>query len=201
MAATDQLCHAAELIELARGEETEDGNPLTAVRHYTTAMEIIASEASRCAALISNDDARRFFLFQARAKMEVYYERTALLLQVANESGLLDKPSSKNGSPTHILTDYPPALFTAPVTSGEKNCAGGAASHGNGGGGSVLGIPLFSRGSAASTQPGVDHDNAKESSMNSYLKPALEDAIPTPPVTPGIDLDEFLKSLGAPPDS
>ncbi|KAG5484762.1 hypothetical protein LSCM1_06584 [Leishmania martiniquensis] len=203
MTAADQLRHAAQLIELARGEETEDGNPLTAVRHYTTAMEIIASEASRHAATISNSEARRFFLFQIRSKLEMYYERAELLLQVANGSGLLDKPSPSSGDASAFQTGYPPALFAATMANErDSSSKNGAAMLGAGGDGSVLGIPLQPQQTnppapLASTQFG--YADTREPPISCYLK--NDDGTVAPPSeTPELDLDELLKNLGAPPE-
>ncbi|KAK7193960.1 hypothetical protein NESM_000307800 [Novymonas esmeraldas] len=208
MADVDQLRYAGQLIDLARGEETEDGNPLTAVRHYTTAMEIIASEASKSAAAMANNDTRRFFLFQVRSKLEMYYERTELLLQVANGSGLLDKPSVSSGeaSPFNNTNKYPPALFASAVAS-EKSadqsnlCSGGRGSGGGGGSGSVLGIPLQPGQMSPATQTHHGYDSSAEPPMSCYLKPDDDSTAAPPPQTTTLDLDELMKNLGAPPGS
>lgn len=217
MAATgDPLVYAAQLIELARGEENEEGNPLTAVRHYTTAMEIIASEASKRAAALPRNEARRFFLFQVRSKLEMYYERAELLLGVANGSGLLDKPSGiGNGGSLEAAysNNYPPALFASTVAS-EKNSGNrgsitcGGTPEAGASGTSVLGIPLQPE------QPAVPIPNPPQSRggyggdadappMSCYLKPddAAAATSPPPPVTPELDLDELMRNLGAPPGS
>ncbi|KAG5505937.1 hypothetical protein JIQ42_06732 [Leishmania sp. Namibia] len=205
MAAADQLRYAAQLIELARGEETEDGNPLTAVRHYTTAMEIIASEASKRAATISGGEARRFFLFQIRSKLEMYYERAELLLQVANGSGLLDKPNLSSGDALAFQASHPPALFASTVASEMNNSdSGGAGVHAAGGGGSVLGIPLQSQQANHPALPAhaqSDYDDSREPPMSCYLKPDDDGTSAPPPVMPEMDLDELLRNLGAPPES
>nr|CAJ2468758.1 unnamed protein product [Leishmania braziliensis] len=198
MAAADQLRYAAQLIELARSEETEDGNPLTAVRYYTTAMEIIASEASNLAASITRNEARRFFLFQVRSKLDMYYQRAELLLQVASGSGLLDKPSIGNGDTPPFQVSYPPALYTPVVASDKSNSGDGA-----GGGGSVLGIPLLPQqmmptASPPQTQSG--HGNSNELPISLYLKPDDDGTAAPPPVTSELDLDKLMKNLGAPPD-
>ncbi|GET86686.1 hypothetical protein, conserved [Leishmania tarentolae] len=203
MNASDQLCYAAQMIELARGEEREDGNPLTAVRYYTTAMEVIASEASKCAATMEGNDARRFFFFQVRSKLEIYYERAELLLQVANGSGLLDKPSF-NCAASAFRTNYPPALF-APAVANEKGNSGhgGVSSCGTAGGQSVLGIPLQPQQIVPSTRPAPTQascDDSKEPPMSFYLKPGDDGAAEPPPATPELDVDELMKNLGAPPE-
>ncbi|AYU76844.1 hypothetical protein conserved [Leishmania donovani] len=205
MAAADQLRYAAQMIELARSEEREDGNPLTAVRCYTTAMEVIASEASKRAATIESNEARRFFLFQVRSKLEMYHERAELLLQVANGSGLLDKPSFGNGDVSAFQTNYPPALFASAVANENSNTGnGGVGSCSTGGGFSVLGIPLQPQRMAPSalpTQTQSSYDDSKEPPMSCYLKPDDDATAEPPPVTPELDLDELMKNLGAPPES
>ncbi|CAJ1006365.1 hypothetical protein Q4I28_001680 [Leishmania naiffi] len=199
MAAADQLRYAAQLIELARSEETEDGNPLTAVRYYTTAMEIIASEASNLAASITRSEARRFFLFQVRSKLDMYYQRAELLLQVASGSGLLDKPSIGNGDTPPFQVSYPPALYAPAVASDKSNSGDGA----GGGGGSVLGIPLQPQQmmpTASPTQTQIGHGNSNEPPISLYLKPDDDGTAAPPPVTLELDLDKLMKNLGAPPD-
>ncbi|CBZ24531.1 conserved hypothetical protein [Leishmania mexicana MHOM/GT/2001/U1103] len=204
MAATDQLRYAAQMIELARSEEREDGNPLTAVRCYITAMEVIASEASKRAAAIESNEARRFFLFQVRSKLEMYHERAELLLQVANGSGLLDKPSLSSGDAPTFQSTYPPGLFASGATNEKSDSSnGGVAFCSTGGGGSVLGIPLQPQQlapPALPTQTPSSYDNPKEPPMSFYLKPDDDGTAEPPPVTPELDLDELMKNLGAPPE-
>ncbi|EAN91393.1 hypothetical protein C3747_43g159 [Trypanosoma cruzi] len=88
---------AADFIYRARQEETPDGNPLVAARNYITAMEIIAAVADEVPTKDVNE--RRFLLHQLRQRMEMYYERAELLLGVAEESGLVDKPTAEGGLP------------------------------------------------------------------------------------------------------
>lgn len=205
----DQLRYAAQLIEMARSEETEDGNPMTAVKHYTTAMEIIASEASQRAAAMTNNDARRFFLFQVRSKLEMYYERAELLLQVASGSGLLDKPSMGNGGglgdqPASALPNpnFPPALFASTVASSRANEEGGDVCK-KPPNTSVMGIPLQPNQSPSVQPPTRSSDNAPEPPISCYLK-ADDDgtaAPPPPPPSGEMDLDELMRNLGAPPGS
>ncbi|KPA77021.1 hypothetical protein ABB37_07371 [Leptomonas pyrrhocoris] len=197
----DELNYAAQLIELARAEETEDGNPMTAVKHYTTAMEIIATKAAQHAAAISNSDARRFFFFQVRSRLEMYYERAELLLQVANGSGLLDKPSVGGGvgeQPATALPspNFPPALFASAVANPKAQCDEGL--YKKPPATSVMGIPLQPNQTTPSAQDGAA---ATEPPICCYLKADDDTAAPTPPVTPAVDLDELMKNLGAPPGS
>lgn len=207
----DQLRYAAQMIEMARAEETEDGNPMTAVKHYTTAMEIIASEAAQRAAAMTNNEARRFFLFQVRSKLEMYYERAELLLQVASGSGLLDKPGMGSGSggyggePAALPNpNFPPALFASAVASTKaQHAEDGMKKPPNT---SVMGIPLQQNQlpppSPSSPPAGGSTTTAPEPPMSCYLK-ADDDgtAAPPPPVTPEMDLDELMRNLGAPPES
>lgn len=214
----DQLRYAAQLIELARGEETEDGNPMTAVKHYTTAMEIIAAEASQRAAAMSNNDARRFFLFQVRSKLEMYYERAELLLQVASGSGLLDKPSMGGGvgdQPVAALPNpnFPPALFASTVASSRANGDGG--SEGDvckkPPNTSVMGIPLQpnqvappsppARSGGSGARGGGAGDAGPEPPISCYLKADDDGTAAPPPPSTEMDLDELMRNLGAPPGS
>jgi hypothetical protein len=208
----DQLRFAAQLIELARAEETEDGNPMTAVKHYTTAMEIIVAEATQRAATMSNNDARRFFLFQVRSKLGTYYERAELLLQVANGSGLLDKPSMGSGvggQPATALPNpnFPPALFASSVANISAAVGGGGVEETSckkPPSTSVMGIPLQSN--QASPMPPSRHDSAggaAELPMSCYLTAGDDGtaAPPPPPLTSEMDLDELMRNLGAPPGS
>ncbi|KAH8619199.1 hypothetical protein ERJ75_000188000 [Trypanosoma vivax] len=87
-----QVRRAEEFICRAREEETPTGNPLTAARNYITAMEIIAHVSAQVS--LDNTNNRRFFLHQLRHRMEVYYERVELLLQVAEEMNLIDDPTT-----------------------------------------------------------------------------------------------------------
>ena len=83
---------AGRLIERARDEESPEGNPLIAARCYIDAMEIVISTAARYAAAMDDLASRRAFLSQMRSRVELYYERADLLLQVAAEMGLPDAP-------------------------------------------------------------------------------------------------------------
>ena len=212
-----QLGYAAELIKLACGEERADGNPMTAAKYYSTALEIIIAEAVRYAATIQKEDVRLFFFFQLRAKLEVYYKRAELLLQVANGSGLLDKPNMNGGSINADLMSaavpripsYPPALFgstatVAKVQGGDGDMCKKPPST------SVLGIPLQLNqapampslsGNATPTAGGGS--GAAEPPISCYLKADDDDgtAAPPPPITSELDLDELMKNLGAPPGS
>ncbi|CCW68342.1 unnamed protein product [Phytomonas sp. Hart1] len=98
--------NAGRLIERARAEESPEGNPLVAARSYIDAMEIVVSTASKYAAAMDNLVSRRAFLFQMRSRVELYYERAALLLQVAAELDLPDLPD-----PGDELPGLPPPLY------------------------------------------------------------------------------------------
>ncbi|KPI83585.1 hypothetical protein ABL78_7372 [Leptomonas seymouri] len=201
----EQLRYAGQLIELARAEETEDGNPMTAVKHYTTAMEIITTEAAQRAATMTNNEARRFFLFQVCSKLEIYYERAELLLQVASGSGLLDKPtagSGVGGPPAATLPspNFPPALFASTTAYSPAQNEGDLLQRPPNP--SVLGIPL-QQNQALSAPSVQDSGAAPEPPISCYLKADDDDgtAAPAPPATSQLDLDELMRHLGAPPGS
>ncbi|CCW63498.1 unnamed protein product [Phytomonas sp. EM1] len=102
---------AGKLIERARMEESPDGNPLIAARCYIDAMEIIVSTASRYAEAMEDLESKLSFLFQMRSRVELYYERADLLLQVAAEMDLPDVPE---------VDDVPPTLPTSVCGDGDR---------------------------------------------------------------------------------
>lgn len=188
----EQFKFANELLELARAEETEDGNPMTAVRHYTTAMEIIASAASQVAGMMYDGDQRRFFLFQIRTKLILYYERAVLLLQVANGMGLLDKPPTAGGGPM-MAGGHPPALYSGSCRAEQPTNMSPPAKASNNSSAAVLGIPI---------QPPAGVPSSEAPPMSCYISSDDTNARPPPPpITPPVDLDELMRNLGAPPDA
>lgn len=168
------LQNAARLIELARGEETPDGNAMTAARHYITVMEIIASIVSPLAAAMDNLNAKKAFLCQVRGRMEMYYERAQLLLEVANETGafatvdLGRRPDTDEGQ----QMTCPPSLY---------------------GGTAVMGIPL----------PPLQYPDRTGSTTAGSVEPYstyLSCEAGSPPISAPINLDDLMKDLGAPKD-
>ncbi|KEG13168.1 hypothetical protein DQ04_01171010 [Trypanosoma grayi] len=154
----ERIRKAADFVNRARDEETPDGNPLVAARHYITAMEIIASVGDEVP--IKDANSRRFFLYQLRQRMEMYYERAQLLLGVAEEAGTPDKPTKEGGLQAALkglsgsgggsdgcgaaahTTNAPPLLY-----AGNEGGGGGGGEHrltstADTSGGTVLGIPL-----------------------------------------------------------
>ncbi|RNF07692.1 hypothetical protein TraAM80_03214 [Trypanosoma rangeli] len=137
---------AKKFICRARQEETPDGNPLVAARNYITAMEIIAAVADEVPT--ENTYERRFLLYQIRQRMEMYYERAELLLGVAEDSGLVDKPTAEGGLATALR------LIDGETCSGPTAVAAPLASD------AVVGIPLTPEDGSPhvpSTQPPVQY--------------------------------------------
>ncbi|CAD2222791.1 hypothetical protein AGDE_15969 [Angomonas deanei] len=166
------LQYAAQLMEQAREEEREDGNPLSASRFYLTAIELVMSTATEVARQIPDEAQRKFFLFQVKSKISVYQERVSLLLQVARESGLIDKATvTGGGGPASAA--LPPPLYQ---TGDNKN--------NNTNGSAVVGIPMNSD-SLPQTSGGYGNQN-----NNRYLPAGTE----APPPA-DLDMDDLLRQL------
>lgn len=86
--------HAMRLVQRARQDETEDGNPLTAAWCYITAMEHLTICAKSHAQSLADRKQKEFFLFQVHTSLEAYYKRAELLLEVARNTGLKDKANA-----------------------------------------------------------------------------------------------------------
>ncbi|RNF22894.1 uncharacterized protein Tco025E_03031 [Trypanosoma conorhini] len=174
-ALAQRVQQATEFICRARQEETPDGNPLVAARSYITAMEIIAAVADEVPT--ENISERRFLLYQIRQRMEMYYERAELLLGVAEDSGLVDKPAAKGGLATALRSIHSndrsaSTTPTAPLASD-----------------AVVGIPLTPEDgglSAPPTDPPVQY----------YFSEPPPPPAPAPPAAPFEDpLEALLKQL------
>lgn len=188
--------YAGQLIELARGEETASGNPLTAAKHYTTAVEIIVSTAYKHAANMDDLNSRRAFLSQVRNRVEVYCERAELLLQVAVETGLLDKPGQGGGLQAALpgpgVLSCPPPLFGS-----KDNGRGNGNGQSSDGAPAVMGIPLPPQQPAVGGAGAGAEDDGQSPSTNYYIRPGPSDAAAPPPPS-DINLDDLMKQLGAP---
>lgn len=190
---TASLEQAHALILQAKREETADGNPLTASRCYTTAIEYIMEAAMERARNISDTNQRRFFLFQVRGRVELYYERASLLLRTASEMGMLDKPlnnanaapqcySNGNSGNNAYAPDLPKAQYNMGTNSGGSNA--------------VVGIPLQC---PPANNNNNNNNQGKEEGGNYYYlsaDPATagKDAPPPPPPFSSDDLDALFKS-------
>ncbi|ORC79265.1 uncharacterized protein TM35_002161000 [Trypanosoma theileri] len=177
-----RMRQAADFINRARGEETPDGSPLVAARNYITAMEIIATVGDEVP--IDNVESRRFFLYQLRQRMEMYYERARLLLDVAEESGLIDKPAAEGGlqaalqllgsgtaSHSSPSLQSPPELFN---NNNNNNGGGGGDLNmvGDNSKGMVMGIPLDS--SATHEEPPVQYYFSQPPQIPTVVSPQVQ---------------------------
>lgn len=170
---------AHELIEQARAEETQVGNPMTAVRCYTTAMELITTTAYQRAMTMTDLNQKRFFLNQVRYRLEMYHERAVLLLQVALGSGLVDKPSGipsalpAGGGGASMLPSAPPPGLAGAASSGP----GGAPSSG-------LPPPLYANVSPSPGAAGGGGAGGNSAVMGIPLPPPSAESSPRPPPPP-----------------
>ncbi|KAH9599844.1 hypothetical protein LSM04_008548 [Trypanosoma melophagium] len=178
---TQRMKQASEFIDRARVEETPDGSPLVAARSYITAMEIIATVGDEVP--IDDVESRRFFLYQLRQRMEMYYERARLLLGVAEETGLIDKPAAEGGlraalrllggeTAFHSSTPLqgPPTLYS----NNNNNDGGGDQNKGNGdSSGVVMGIP-FDSSTAGPEEPPVQYYFSQPPPIPTVVSPQVQ---------------------------
>ncbi|EPY29148.1 hypothetical protein STCU_04701 [Strigomonas culicis] len=214
--------YAGQLVELARREENPDGNPMTAARHYLTAMELIASTVNTIASTMDNPDERKFFLFQIKSKLTIYQERVQLLLSVAEQTGLLDKPSAGGGVlaalPAATSATLPPPLFDSVALSGNNvnsnnsknmgqydtdstiSTGGGAGPSCGGGGAAVMGIPMNNNNSGGGGDYSMDAKDNSAYGGNSAAPPIdaylpEDSAMDAPPPLPAKTMEELMREL------
>lgn len=179
------LQKAAELINLARGEEHPTGNPLSAARYYTAAMEVMLTVARNQAADCADPDVRRKFISFVYSRVRIYYTRACLLLDVATETGLLDKPGISGG----LQAALPVGSAAHSLPPQFLHNDGAASTGGAGGSPAVMGVPL----PPLSKQQQQQQSGAGSQDPGYYMKgqPDLD----APPPSDPFNLDDLMKGF------
>lgn len=84
------LAQAKCEVDAAKCEETPEGNARKGAHHYLLAMELVTMAVHDFP--FDNTASAKYFLFQCRAKMDLYWQRAGLLLSVADQEETLVPP-------------------------------------------------------------------------------------------------------------